>query len=972
MRMYNARIGRKCQSKWAWIAAVVIFLANGNSFADQDISETTEPGFNQSMVFVVDVSSSMFDIMEDVRNAVQTYVNECRTGESIALVRFGARAEVVFRREIKGAFDRQRLLGFCNELSSVDQFTNIPCAIKRGLEELRKFHEKDATGSHVLVLMSDGKNNPPRGSRNPCPVTYEDVVKEFDLDFQPGEDWYLLYVVLKGDPDTELQAFVKECKGHTVELHSEAVLSQAVEKTGAEGPNIFTISEVRISPGRRLKVADDKKLNLEPAWPPVEVAVPIRIEPLKGKPAGLKIGISGSITGERGESGELTIDVNPSEIVCGTEPMETSIMLSILGDWENDIHGSLSFGPSGKRIVIPRPSKLDFRIEEKSGFIVDSSNPILLGPLKPWGSYATELSVEIRGITPDEALALSYILDMDLPYGVSCSAGVTHDPDSEKRLSAWVKADVAEDVELPDDTTWSGKLVAMGSTHSGPFSQDLVSLTVFTETQVASYWNIPWRFVGPALFACGLIFYSVRYGRRFLKTELPPVEGWLVALEMPESSKIQNVDLQKLSKNLGKGMLVVGNNPGFDIYTPFETEEKFSIQLSSGRARRSNYVRAKNVGWGKVKVNDLILKKEVNVRHGDTIKIDPYLFMYSETSIKHLAVHYDDGSIEYGMLLSCDPTEAGFYFTEQNELGDDYEKTTYVLFSELKGIFFVLDSENKPDSLPRSQPAGANKIAVVIEFLDGEKMEGHTTTQYHPEARRFFVFPKPKEGEEQNYLCVLVERGFTKEVRLLNHSKTTEELIILLNNPDPDIRVSAASELGQLKETRALEPLLEQLTHPGSNYEYLAKMVRAIAMLGEASAVPRMLEVLELPGDKLSEGDQKVYLLTLIQAMGNLRHEQAYKVLVRFHDHPLVQVRREVIRQFFHYPCLDTMMNLIWHLDDPDMAVRHEANRALVMMAGDTPQEAKAAQQSSPETLCSSWLTWLNSKGSNLPQKPKI
>jgi len=57
---------------------------------------------------------------------------------------------------------------------------------------------------------------------------------------------------------------------------------------------------------------------------------------------------------------------------------------------------------------------------------------------------------------------------------------------------------------------------------------------------------------------------------------------------------------------------------------------------------------------------------------------------------------------------------------------------------------------------------------IIVEFCDGEKIEGHTVGGYKPQAPRFYVAPKTEKGRDENMLFVLIERKFTRKIAIYN------------------------------------------------------------------------------------------------------------------------------------------------------------------------------------------------------------
>ncbi len=223
----------------------------------------------------------------------------------------------------------------------------------------------------------------------------------------------------------------------------------------------------------------------------------------------------------------------------------------------------------------------------------------------------------------------------------------------------------------------------------------------------------------------------------------------------------------------------------------------------------------------------------------------------------------------------------------------------------------------------------------------------------------------PKSRNASTYRSILAE---------IPGAETTDALFTLLENPDPEIRLWAATQLASRKEKRALDVLLEQLKRPPFDASRKTVLIAAIAQLGEPSAVPAMLSVVEPPSPKdYNTPYQILYDAAVIQAMGTLKHPQAYEFLLNLHTHPRPRVRLEVAKQLSHYPCRRTARALIGLLDDPEALIRREADRTLFRIAAVClNSEGRGQAPDDSGIIRSRWLKWMEENGEKLPQEPSF
>ena len=150
----------------------------------------------------------------------------------------------------------------------------------------------------------------------------------------------------------------------------------------------------------------------------------------------------------------------------------------------------------------------------------------------------------------------------------------------------------------------------------------------------------------------------------------------------------------------------------------------------------------------------------------DIIDIGAFQFLYSNSHLKQVVVHYKDGDVKYGVPLTWNIEEPGFVLRPSGDASDELQ--IYIPFKELKAVFFVKDFDKEIARKIKLSVIYAQKDHVLIKCRDGEKIDGYTMKAYDPKAARFFVVPKAKEDEEENNnICILVERRFTKKIKVL-------------------------------------------------------------------------------------------------------------------------------------------------------------------------------------------------------------
>lgn len=133
------------------------------------------------------------------------------------------------------------------------------------------------------------------------------------------------------------------------------------------------------------------------------------------------------------------------------------------------------------------------------------------------------------------------------------------------------------------------------------------------------------------------------------------------------------------------------------------------------------------------------------------------------TRVRNLVVaRYLDGRIIKGTTYDFGPQKKTFHVVP---LGEEGQKVSEVLFSDLKAVFFVRSLEGKQDhpltkNVSEEKGEPGTRMKVKITFLDGETLMG-TTQGYTLEREGFFIVPLE---EDSNNLRIFVISKAVKTV----------------------------------------------------------------------------------------------------------------------------------------------------------------------------------------------------------------
>ncbi len=126
-----------------------------------------------------------------------------------------------------------------------------------------------------------------------------------------------------------------------------------------------------------------------------------------------------------------------------------------------------------------------------------------------------------------------------------------------------------------------------------------------------------------------------------------------------------------------------------------------------------------------------------------------------------LVVHFRDGKCEQGVSHAMNAREAGFHLTCEDNNGIATGKTVRVRFADVKYVANVKSYTGKFDPSESFAEYQVQGSPVVIEFKDGETVEGRTVQRYNPDEPRFYIVPNDPKS---NNINLLVEQSAVKAV----------------------------------------------------------------------------------------------------------------------------------------------------------------------------------------------------------------
>jgi hypothetical protein len=855
------------------VTCTIFPIVSAFSAAAEEASRGEQEKENSAFVYVIDTSSSMRYIFDDLRDVVKKAVDHCAPNDCLSIILFGDSVQTLVSYSSVTPSKKKFIKKSLDSIYPDALYTNLGLAIKRSTEVLHSYAEDDRASHYRLILVTDGKDHPP-----------PDFVRDYSIeevlarsaDFLPGNQWSLHYVVLKGQIDSELLGVVEKYEGTFLDVDQIVRLSKASEKD-VIGKILESLDEWKQL--RSIIIQHDGKVKVKkrdagkwlkiPEGKRQEIFYGDRVAVGKGSSAVIEFGAFGKIgimdNAEVGldhinqlpisESATIRLNLDGGTVWNAIESapgytLEYEVLTPIALTGVRGTVFKLSFDPTSReQNIAVLDGKVQIRSAEEEerqeqGFVIesgtsstfssarerppslsipdkiilewtkwreilkreipdDSRQPIAFdfcryvpateeyecgavrelafGPIGAGATLERHLTLKTREIDVTESPRVFAALDIVPPPWIRCSVDIEMDNISDGIVGLLVTVRIEEGVRVPRGGEWTGRLVLTSPNPTVKFSQDgIIPIRIFGlgrrhaaqtgQTIFKLQMKTVWLCVRVIIGVCLVIVVMRpvgRYGRRIMR-KIHPIQlnGWLLVTGCPLDADVDDIDLHRLGSEKHRSALVMGRGDRADIQLPhISVDRTHALVYGVKRASRIRmYI--KTIGVSKLEINfSPIYKTAVELGDRDVIEIGSFQFLYTVSHLQRVVVHFKDGSTKHGVLQTWNMESDGFTLLPKDQTGG--EMARHVDFSELKGIFFVqeYDREIAVKIRKRGKPKG--KGHIVVEFLDGEKIEGHVIGRYTPDMPRFLVAPLPKKKEDQNILYVLVERSFTKKISLI-------------------------------------------------------------------------------------------------------------------------------------------------------------------------------------------------------------
>lgn len=755
-------------------------------------------------VIVIDVSTSMEDIFDEVKEVSKKTINRARVGDNVAVITFGEHAKLLDRKQIRDKADIESLKKEVDELYPTDYTTYINRGMERGLSELRYLFEKYPSRERVLLWLSDDKDNPPEMLGND--FTTLDKLREETKGFEPNQEWFAYNAPLSEVKNEELIDFVTWARRTTYRV--------AVKE-----------NEIKLGSFEDNAVSKKIALTFVPRHPGA---------------AGLEFAASAQITDPENPSRTVPVSLSPARVIASGNSWRQEFQIAFEGENPGEYKGFLSFQPTAGTVldVEPRrvplmamimPPKLvekpevvepietmptgtltveEIKTEKRPPGTTRPEKPLQFAKLEPGAKRSKIVQLFLnKAADPD---GITHDVSIDLPEGIDIIKPRIYGRGTN--LKAEIAIAVDEDIELPETFSlqrayegsvrfksdepgveilplffpinvtfntdqgvrWGGKMLAQAKVET-PRARRMTfeelteqlekGIEPGREGPIASFSKTVFSTLGqryvflPILGVLLVIIIAILYRMR------PASEmftGELVVIKDPSSSNMKNINLKRIGSLHDKNVLTLGTSPKADIRLNHESVSPIHCRMSAKADEHHIDIAILPAKGHSIRINDLEQTERTSLSDKDLLGIGDFILLFSNPEAqKEVVAHFLDGSTMRGTPVTWDIGAPSFELL-RSDLGDRRdtaeEEISIVEFTKLKAVFFLKDVVGSGLDIATEK---LNKEELFeVTFTDGEKIEGRPLTDYSDVSKRFHIVPE----EMPNISSILIERTSVKEV----------------------------------------------------------------------------------------------------------------------------------------------------------------------------------------------------------------
>jgi hypothetical protein len=751
---------------WAVSFLLLIFACalSALSIALSTVQAGAEPegkGLRQDIVFLLDTSSSMRNMFEDVRQAILDYARQAQVGDTIILITFGEKTYLSFRQKITSPEDVRLIERELAKVSPNQYYTYITAALDKGIRELELLDKREGEHISTLVLLSDGKNNPPPSVETP--VTFGDLLKNYPTLLQNPRSAFF-YLSLGDKPDPDVVEWMETAKGRSIDLGEELADSSSESRQ-------FVFAQILVEP---------ISLDLGTiSGPKATIPVSLAFFPARGDASGQEIQLGFKAIYQENPSWKTLLEAKPSGITCSKKPWTTSLSIQVDSLQEGTIVGTLELKPLPGHVLFIDPPEIPVTVTMRQPEIkVEKRERLKFGPIFPGAGHSEKKTITLTSNTEIEPDDIRVTPSIALPDEMSLDAKVQK---LDSTLVLQIDVATREEIKTDHSLRFEGTVTLSGARYPINFSDDEIEVTIEVAPPPAQsglieniFSRMNARVIGVILgipLAIAVGFLVFRYIRSRPASAL---EGKLLLINLNGQSrtttKVTAVSLNSLGKSLRRDSVTIGSAKDAGFTLPHKSVDPYHCEIYVKMDKGTKRIFIGPAGKSKLIVNLQQVDGPVPLSDRDLLEIGAYTFRFENPHpFKQLVVKYLDGRILKGTPASWDIDSDGFNILPRDALPGSNEEI-YISFADLKAVYFVRDFDGQIGRKLVSPATQIHGLHMLITFHDNEKIEGYTSESYSPESPRFYFFPADQSG---NTISLLVEREHLKDIQVLDSGKQT-------------------------------------------------------------------------------------------------------------------------------------------------------------------------------------------------------
>jgi hypothetical protein len=755
-------------------------------------------------VIVIDVSTSMQDIFEEVKKIAKRTLAEAQTGDNVTVITFGEQAKLLDRKQIRGRTDVESLQAQVDELYPTDYATYLNRGLERGLFELRYLFGKYPDRERVLLWLSDDKDNPPEELGDQ--VLTIDKLREKNRDLEAQNEWFAYNAPLSEVKNQALEDFVTWARRTTfrVVLKERHIELGTFEDATVEKTILLTFEPKH--PGTAgLEFSAEARLA-DPSDPGKIIPVQLSPNSVVASSHSWQQEFQVAFAGDPGEYRGVLSFESMAGSALDVEPRTVAFTAMIAPPKVAEVEPVEPVEPKREGVLAEAKRKGIIATEDRPPGVTRAEKPLTFGPIEPGSRDSQMITLYLNQEAAPEGI--THDLSIRLPEGIDIESKVFG---RGKRLAAEIIIIAKQDARFPDEyltqggyegsirfksdeagvevlpvyvplrvelntdrvrwgekmlpATGMGQVKARGMTFE-ELSKELERRERETEkvnplisAVRSAYSRLASRYVFyPVLGAVVVLLIILAYRARPV-SEL--FVGELVVIKDPSNSNMKNVNLRRIGSLQKKDMLTIGNSPKADIRLHHESVSPIHCRISAKTLEGRTDVTILPLKDWPLKVNDIECSEKTRLSDKDLLGIGDFILLFSNPEVqREVVVHFLDGRTMRGTPVTWDISTASFELlrTGAADVEEAGEEITVVNYVDLKAVFFMQDASGVRADIPEEKVNTRELLEVT--FFDGEKVEGHPLADHSDVAGRFYIVPR----EMPNVISILVERNNAKEL----------------------------------------------------------------------------------------------------------------------------------------------------------------------------------------------------------------